>query len=139
MAEKLTDKEIIKALECCTPENESCLNCPLIDVSVPECAGILYKATIDLINSQQAEIERLSNSAKQWEDTAKNLLISKEKQQAEIEDLNKNRNGLLRKCVSAYHEGINCFAERLCDGRVSNDPVVIAVKAELKEMVGEQE
>ena len=36
---------------------------------------------------QQAEIERLSNSAKQWEETAKDLLIGKEKQQAEIENL----------------------------------------------------
>jgi hypothetical protein len=57
---KLTPEEIKKALECCTPSNESCLNCPLIDVSVPECARILYKATIDLINRQQAEIERLT-------------------------------------------------------------------------------
>ena len=59
MANKLTPEEIKKALECCTPENESCLNCPLIDVSVPECAGILYKATIDLINRQQETIETL--------------------------------------------------------------------------------
>lgn len=58
-------------------------------------------------------------------------------QKAEIEDLNKSRNGLLRKCVSAYHEGIKYFAKMLCDDRVSNDPVVIAVKAGLKEMVGE--
>ena len=32
------------------------------------------------------------------------------------------------------HEAIKEFAERLCEGRVSNDPVVIAVKVELKEM-----
>lgn len=59
MSNKLTPEEIKKALECCTPENESCLNCPLINISVPECAGILYKETLDLINRQQAEIERL--------------------------------------------------------------------------------
>ena len=35
-------------------------------------------------------------------------------------------------------EAIKEFAERLCEGRVSNDPVVIAVKVEL-EMVGESE
>ena len=34
-------------------------------------------------------------------------------------------------------EAVKEFAERLCEGRVSNDPVVIAVKAELKGMVGE--
>ena len=31
-------------------------------------------------------------------------------------------------------EAIKEFAERLCKGRVENDPVVIAVKSELKEM-----
>lgn len=34
-------------------------------------------------------------------------------------------------------EAVKEFAERLCEDRVSNDPVVIAVKVELKEMVGE--
>ena len=36
-----------------------------------------------------------------------------------------------------YMDGVKEFAERLCEGRVSNDPVVIAVKVEL-EMEGEQ-
>ena len=30
------------------------------------------------------------------------------------------------------------FAERLCDGRVSNDPVVIAVKTELQMTEGQK-
>ncbi len=34
-------------------------------------------------------------------------------------------------------EAIKEFADKLCEGRVSNDPVVIAVKVELKEMAGE--
>ena len=37
---------------------------------------------------------------------------------------------------TAKSEAIKEFAERLCEGRLSNDPVVIAVKVELKEMVG---
>lgn len=52
---KLTDKEIIKALECCT-NNEDCLNCPLQD-DYANCNPI--GAALDLINRQQAEIERL--------------------------------------------------------------------------------
>jgi hypothetical protein len=36
-------------------------------------------------------------------------------------------------------EAEKALAERLCEGRVSNDPVVIEVKAELKEMTGEQQ
>lgn len=60
MADKLTDKEIIKALECCKLSNEDgCLSCPLSDVPVEECSDILHTATLDLINHQQAEIERL--------------------------------------------------------------------------------
>ena len=38
-------------------------------------------------DNAKAEIKRLSNSAKQWEDTAKDLFISKEKQQAKIDNL----------------------------------------------------
>ena len=34
----------------------------------------------------------------------------------------------------AYKKGVKDLAERLCEGRVSNDPVVIAVKVELQEM-----
>lgn len=56
----MTDKEIIKALECCKPNNdEGCLNCPLADVPLPKCAEILSKESVNLINRQQAEIERL--------------------------------------------------------------------------------
>lgn len=36
-------------------------------------------------------------------------------------------------------EAIKVFAEYLCDGRVSNDPVVIAVKCAVKEMTEEKE
>ena len=100
---KFTDKEIIKALECCSSPNANCEDCPCFNkdcISTTPCV-------LDLIKSQQAEIEaltedtlclrdtleenerlraeieRLSNSAKQWEETAKDLLLSKEKAKAE--------------------------------------------------------
>ncbi len=38
-----------------------------------------------------------------------------------------------------YIKAIKDFAERLCEDRVPNDPVVIAVKTEMKFMIGEQE
>ncbi len=87
----LSKDEILKALECCTPENESCLNCPLIDVSVPECAGILYKATIDLINNQQTEKRKLQKNLLKYED----IFVC---QQSEIMRL---------------RESINVFSEKL--------------------------
>lgn len=106
----MTDAEIIKALECCSHEAYDCDVCPLNLKEEELCFIEVRKYALDLINRQEAEIE----------------------------DLNKSRNGLLRKSVSAYHEGIRYLAERLCEGRVSNDPVVIAVKTELK-MTGDTE
>lgn len=72
------------------------------------------------------------------------------KQRAEIEELRerisyleksidcsrKEYNRLLQKLQQVKSEAIKEFAERLCKGRVKNDPVVIAVKSELKEMEG---
>ena len=68
----------------------------------------LLKETDNLINRQKAEIER-----------SKYLLDCEEKKY----DLCAKR---------FFKEGVKEFAERLCEDRVSNDPVVIAVKTELK-------
>lgn len=38
-----------------------------------------------------------------------------------------------------YEAGVKEFAERLCEGRVSNDPVVIVVNVELKEMLSRKD
>lgn len=60
MADKVTDSDIKKALECC---KKACVNrcegCPYRDRIM--CALDLRKDAIDLINRQQAEIERLTN------------------------------------------------------------------------------
>lgn len=61
----MTDKEIIKALECCT--SDDCSDCPLRNrVRSRGCARLWSKA-LDLINRQRAEIERL----KGWENLLK--------------------------------------------------------------------
>ena len=78
----MTDKEIIKALECCTQQHK-CNECPYLMEHHLVCNHHLHKDTLDLINRQQAEIERLSNSAKQWEYTAKGLFIGKQTAKAE--------------------------------------------------------
>ena len=58
----MTDAKIIKALECCTKGNTSdvCSDCPLLltDICTEEENGVM-KLALDLINRQQAEIERL--------------------------------------------------------------------------------
>ena len=103
----MTDNEIIKALECCTKGTTSdvCDDCPLrtTDICTEEENGVL-KLALDLINSQKAEIEA--------------LIAGQET--------------LQRYISTAKAEAVKEFAERLCKDRVSNDPVVIAVKVELK-------
>lgn len=54
----MTDNEIIKALECCTQQHK-CNECPYLMEHHLVCNYHLYKDTLDLINRQQAEIDRL--------------------------------------------------------------------------------
>ena len=53
-----TDNETIKALECCISKRTCDTNCPMW--SVQHCGFELRKDALDLINSQKAEIERLT-------------------------------------------------------------------------------
>lgn len=57
----MTDAEIIKALKCCSnDDNEVCVNnCPLYKTE--ECCEELPELALDLIRRQQAEIEELKN------------------------------------------------------------------------------
>ena len=121
----MTDNEIIKALECCASECfNACDNCPFYK----QCENDeqLSKFALDLINRQQAEIERLKKGCKKLVEKQK---LYKDNMQATREF----------QIEQAKAEAIKEFAEKLCKGRASNDPVVIAVKAELKEMVGDTE
>jgi hypothetical protein len=58
----MTDEQIIKALECCIPTN--CLLCPYDDNG---CLKGLHKGSLDLINRQKAEIERLRTKSNEQE------------------------------------------------------------------------
>ena len=60
---KLTPEEIKKALECCGNTDDGCLHCPLYGSPAPECGMRLCRESLDLINRQQAEIERLQNES----------------------------------------------------------------------------
>ena len=107
----MKDNEIIQALECCAIKH-NCKECPY---KVDRCKllnGVLSDA-LDLINRQKAEIERLHKEVGYWEAETKEA-------RADIDQ--------------SVAEAIKEFAERLCEDRLSNDPVVIAVKTELKMM-----
>jgi len=83
------------------------------------------------INRQKAEIERLKEFINSGGTNLKNMFRN-----AKIEPIGEIH-FKTEKDVKA--EATKEFAERLCKDRVSNDPVVIAVKCELKEMVGDNE
>jgi len=107
----MTDNEIVKANELCAKIPTVCEECPYYGSG--NCVNSMTEDTTDLINRQQAEIERLKKLLAEADTT-------------------------YNKCAKRFFkEAVKEFAERLCDDRVSNDPVVIAVKAELKEMVGD--
>lgn len=131
------------------------------------CRKSLLRYTTNLFNRLQAENERLEytllgvmHSVDKWLDGAeleqdevnravtmreKTLRIIESKN-AEIERSNCHiqklvnvTDDLVHECDCAKQEAIKNFAERLCEDRVPNDPVVIAVKTEMKFMLGEQE
>lgn len=119
----MTDQEIKKALECCVNwgSTTSCADCPLCNTGCIHFSKL--KETLALINRQQAEIERLNAKLEKWLDknNEKNIEIVKSN----------------HKLQAVKSEAIKEFAEKLCEGRVSNDPVVIAVKCLLEELVGD--
>ena len=100
----MTDKEIIKALECCTdPDFQKCNECPL-NIPHEPCSKIkLPKISLNLINRQKAEIEKykqeqsemtamldrlgviLFGSREEWE---KKLIAYIDKQRKEDENAN---------------------------------------------------
>lgn len=106
----MTDNEVIKAFECC-PEILSVVDCKKCPLNKGKYGCVRF--ALDLINRQQAENERLETYL-----------------DAQI-DINGD---LYEDNKTAKTAAVKEFAERLCADRVSNDPVVIAVKVELKEM-----
>ena len=64
----MTDNEIIKAFEYCTNSLDCPANCPLYEYA-GDCFLALHKPTLDLINRQKAEIERLKKAIEQCEDS----------------------------------------------------------------------
>lgn len=66
MTDKLTDKEIVKALECCV--NGECPNCPLshnnTGVYNERCGENLMQNALDLINRLQEKVKKFENRQK---------------------------------------------------------------------------
>ena len=135
---KLTDKEIVNALECCLDVSPStCKNCPLFNItnSTMVCSKIATKFALDLITRQQAEIERLKGHQK---DGFFNLLGNCLVFSKTLKDYNDMRKGL-------KSEAVKDFAERM-KGRLSTcvtdtQQMMIELRIDnlVKEMVGDSD
>ena len=90
---------------------------------------------LDLITRQQAENENLKVENQSLRSAANSLKMHYEEAQAEVERLKEFIVETRRCDKEIKSEARKEFAERLCEDRVSNDPVVIAAKCLLKEMV----
>ena len=101
-----------------------------------------------MFNKMKSDSKIIIQNLKETNETLLNTLIDYQDiifeqretidcQSKEIERLQRRNLELQHQNLSCHSDAIKEFAERLCDDRVSNDPVVIAVKCELKEMVGD--
>ena len=115
----MTDKEIIKDLECCA-NCEDCFygitNCSLGEEV--ECRSLLAQNALDLITRQQAEIDNLKVENQSLRSAANSLKMHYEEAQAEVERLKENLNIELDNFASEYDDKIKAkaykeFAERL--------------------------
>ncbi len=131
----MTDNEIIKALECCGKNPPICIECSYKGkCNRKDCYDYLKSDALDLIARQKAEIERLKTENK--------LLIENDISNKYPICVSVEKGRIYTRTLEDYDEligdisseGIKEFAERLCEDRLSNDSVVIAVKTELKMM-----
>lgn len=112
---KYTDEQIKKALECCN--NGSCIGCPF-HCGSSTCLANLQRAALDLINRQEAEIEKLRDE-RQYLRSKIGLLHGLEyitHTQVLGEDfliLSKEANGYEKLSTFIESKAIKEFAERL--------------------------
>ena len=114
----MTDNEIIKALECC--KNDDCDNCPN---DFGNCYANLSGYSLELINRQQEEIDRLRKEVNLVSIQFQDLQERYEEVQTEIEQWKEEANKYQKLwCTSvddietAKSEAYKEFAERLKDG-----------------------
>ena len=133
----MTDNEIVEALKLCTTQDGSipCYHCPRWNDDEEECEGIDYTATLDLINRQKADVEKLKNE---------NEILSRNADNAFQEGLNERRELFEPEIkVEAYKE----FAERLrktavtvtLGNKLCRVVTIVGIDKRLKEMMGEKE
>lgn len=112
----MTDKEIIKALECCAGKDILCKDCAYLNnPPYPACRNLAAAQAINLIDRQRAQIEAMTQSFKAISNIAK----------------------------ATRHEAYKVFAGRVIDLIYDADDINPVsewqIRNLVKEMVGEKE
>ena len=126
----MTDAEIIKALECCDfTDIKACEECPLYNTF--DCSFVIIEKTLDLVNRQNSEIERLKQeinmakcvykellSYKKALQTAKSEAIKEFAEELEYFVLNEDIEVVEPKCkdYESYINGANQFRHQIKNG-----------------------
>ena len=111
----MTDNEIKKAWECCSAPICNCKECPMEGVN--NCYTKLKYKTLDLINRQQAEIDKLQHKIVSCNTEIERLTALCTEQNEELGRLQKVRANILKvmkeNISQTKTEAIKEFAERL--------------------------
>ena len=110
----MTDDEIIKALECCDfTDIKACEECPLYNTF--DCSFVIIDKTLDLVNRQKAEIDRLNQENKEYSEDNRIIAYHTNQRDKEIRALHNQLNGLNFMDKQIKSEAVKQFAEKLKD------------------------
>jgi hypothetical protein len=153
---ELNAEQIKKALECCASSRYQCEECPIDQKKKDdcECGTFLAKNALKIVNAQEQKIFALENRLKSARKVEGMLYLEKCKCREAVEKIKEltvdnervrekaDRNLENLKAVleerdenTIKSDTVRKMREMLCEGRVSNDPVVIAVNVAVKEML----
>ena len=129
----MTDNEIIKALECCLSSNDlmACWKCPAVKLDIccdgsTKISNGIVNSVLDLINRQEAEIERLTKANERFAEEFDSYYASvKRKAYKEFSEE-------LRQLYDEYDDYDDIYAHRIRDD-------IDFLVAEMTEDVNEQE
>ena len=123
---KYTDKQIVKALECCQSHTiTDCRDCPN-RASGDNCVNELMRNALDLINRQKVEIEEFEVERKKLQDRIVSLFNENEGLQTELQIYKQNRMTLYERIELVEKTRIKTvkeFAERVINLIYSADDI----------------
>ena len=139
---KFTDEEIVRNYEWCIGcTSDRCRECTMDEQGF--CEEELQDLVLDLINRQKSEIERLKTENKIYIDANQVIGYQRDQRDKEIDELQKQIDGLDVRENKIKAEAYKEFAERLKKETLSDRGYDILQQGTidniLKEMVGEEE